>query len=88
MQFITEPVLPILLNNILKTNLSAPHKFADPMEWIIIDKEKYYWLLLSNSSICIMVILTVLISYDVIFITFVYHACGLFAITGYLLFSH
>ncbi|XP_057338916.1 odorant receptor 13a-like [Microplitis mediator] len=82
-QFITEPVLPIILNSILKTNLSAPHKFADPMEWIIIDKEKYYWILLSNSSVCIMVILTVLISYDVIFITFVYHACGLFAITGH-----
>ncbi|CAD6228761.1 GSCOCT00006532001.3-RA-CDS [Cotesia congregata] len=81
--FVTEPVLPILINSVFKTNLSAPHKFADPMEWIIIDKEKYYWILLSNSSVCIMVILSCLISYDVIFITFVHHACGLFALTGH-----
>ncbi|CAD6228765.1 GSCOCT00006533001.3-RA-CDS [Cotesia congregata] len=81
--FVTEPMLPMLVNTILKTNLTAPHKFAVPMEWIVIDKDKYYWLLLTNSSICIMVILTTLISYDVIFITVVHHAYGLFAITGY-----
>ncbi|XP_014298633.1 odorant receptor 13a-like [Microplitis demolitor] len=81
--FITEPLLPMIINLILKTNISAPHEFPVPMEWIVIDKEKYYWLLFSNSSVCIMVILTVLISYDVIFITFIHHAYGLFAITGY-----
>nr|WNA12531.1 olfactory receptor [Microplitis mediator] len=81
--FITEPLLPMIINLILKTNISAPHEFPVPMEWIVIDKEKYYWLLFSNSSVCIMVILTVLISYDVIFITFMHHAYGLFAITGY-----
>ncbi|KAG8037034.1 hypothetical protein G9C98_004356 [Cotesia typhae] len=81
--FIIEPILPIFMNSILKTNITAPHKFAVPMEWIVIDKDKYYWLLLSNSSVCIMIILTTLICYDVIFITVVHHAYGLFAITGY-----
>lgn len=86
--FITEPLLPMIINLILKTNISAPHEFPVPMEWIVIDKEKYYWLLFSNSSVCIMVILTVLISYDVIFITFIHHAYGLFAITGYQFFPN
>ncbi|CAD6228769.1 GSCOCT00013847001.3-RA-CDS, partial [Cotesia congregata] len=81
--FITEPVVPIIINLMLKTNLSAPHKLSVPMEWVVIDREKYYWILISYSGVCITVILTVLTAYDVLFITVVHHACGLFAVTGH-----
>ncbi|KAG8037032.1 hypothetical protein G9C98_004354 [Cotesia typhae] len=81
--FISEPLVPIVINLMLKTNLSAPHKLSVPMEWVVIDREKYYWILISYSGVCITVILTVLTAYDVMFITVVYHACGLFAVTGH-----
>ncbi|XP_057338935.1 odorant receptor 13a-like [Microplitis mediator] len=81
--FVMEPVLPMMANFLFKTNISAPHNFAVPMEWIIIDTEKYYWAILNVSGFCIMGLLSVLVSVDVIFNTLVYHACGLFAIVGY-----
>ncbi|XP_014298635.1 odorant receptor 67c-like [Microplitis demolitor] len=81
--FVIEPALPMIINFIFKTNISAPYNFSCPMEWVIIDKRKYYWILFTNSTVCVMLILSVLISCDVIFITFVHHACSLFAIAGY-----
>ncbi|XP_057338915.1 odorant receptor 22c-like [Microplitis mediator] len=81
--YVTEPALPMIINFFFKTNLSAPLKFSVPMEWVVIDKEKYYWILLNYSGVCISVILSVLVSCDVIFITVVFHACGLFAVGGY-----
>lgn len=86
--FISEPLVPIVINLMLKTNLSAPHKLSVPMEWVVIDREKYYWILISYSGVCITVILTVLTAYDVMFITVVHHACGLFAITGLVLVTY
>ncbi|XP_057338937.1 odorant receptor 13a-like [Microplitis mediator] len=81
--FVLEPVSPMIINFIFKTNISAPHKFSVPLEWIVIDKERYYWMLLIISTVFIAIILSVLVSSDVIIITLVYHACGLFAIAGY-----
>ncbi|XP_057338908.1 odorant receptor 46a-like isoform X2 [Microplitis mediator] len=81
--FVTEPVLPMMANYFFKTNISAPHNFAVPMEWIIIDTEKYYWVIMIQSGICTVLSLSVLVSVDVIIITLVYHACGLFAVAGH-----
>lgn len=80
--FITDPVLPIIINIISKSNDSVAFKFCVPMQFIIFDEEKYYWLLSSLSNICIIFIINVIVCCDVIFITFVQHVCGIFAVVG------
>ncbi|XP_008549290.1 odorant receptor 67a-like [Microplitis demolitor] len=81
--FITDPVLPIIINIISKSNDSVAFKFCVPMQFIIFDEEKYYWLLSSLSNICIIFIINVIVCCDVIFITFVQHVCGIFAVVGF-----
>ncbi|XP_014298549.1 uncharacterized protein LOC106693814 [Microplitis demolitor] len=80
--YTTEPVFPRFLNIVLGRNESVPLKMALPLEYIIIDKEKHYWLMLTISNICVYNIIAVIVSCDVVFITYVQHTCGLFAVIG------
>ncbi|XP_034938378.1 uncharacterized protein [Chelonus insularis] len=82
LMFVLEPAIP-QLQTLLFNATKEPVKFAIPLEYIIIDKEKYYWILLSVSSTCIMGIVTCIVSSDVVFIVFLQHACGLFAVVGH-----
>ncbi|XP_057338926.1 odorant receptor 13a-like [Microplitis mediator] len=81
--FILDPILPIIINIVSKANDSVPQRFSVPMEFIIFDKEKHYWLLLSVSNICIVSIILVIVCCDIVFITFVQHVCGIFAVVGF-----
>ncbi|XP_057338931.1 odorant receptor 94b-like [Microplitis mediator] len=78
-----DPVIAIFVNTISKSNDSVPHKFTTPMKFIIFDEEKYYWPLLSLSIICMCLISIVYVCYDVVFISFVQHVCGIFAVVGF-----
>ncbi|XP_008549318.1 uncharacterized protein LOC103572468 [Microplitis demolitor] len=82
MIFIMEPIFPRIINMFIETNETVPHKFALPLEYIIIDKEKHYWLMLTITNLLIVNIAVVIISCDITFITFVQHVCGLFAVVG------
>ncbi|XP_057337554.1 uncharacterized protein LOC130675734 [Microplitis mediator] len=80
--FIMEPVFPRIINAFIKTNETVPFKLALPLEYIIIDREKHYWLMLAISNLLVVNITVVIISCDITFITFVQHVCGLFAVVG------
>ncbi|XP_057321057.1 odorant receptor 22c-like [Microplitis mediator] len=82
MIFITEPIIPRFLNILLRMNGTAPRKFALPLEYIIIDREKHYWTILFISNLFCINIIVVIISCDITLITYVQHICGLFAVIG------
>ncbi|XP_057338899.1 uncharacterized protein LOC130676582 isoform X2 [Microplitis mediator] len=82
MIFIMEPIFPRIINIFIETNETVPLKLALPLEYIVIDREKHYWLMLAISNLLVANIAIVIVSCDIIFITFVQHVCGLFAVVG------
>ncbi|CAD6228777.1 GSCOCT00013849001.3-RA-CDS, partial [Cotesia congregata] len=82
MIFVTEPVLPRIISLFTETNDTISPKFSLPLEYIIIDKEKHYPVMFTISNIFVMNIIVTVISCDITLITFVTHACGLFAVVG------
>ncbi|XP_044598695.1 odorant receptor 67c-like [Cotesia glomerata] len=66
-----------------KSNESLPVRFCVRIEYVIINEEKYYWLLFSLSSICVIFIIMVIICCDIMFISLVQHVCGIFAVIGF-----
>ncbi|XP_008549291.3 odorant receptor 22c-like [Microplitis demolitor] len=81
--FVTEPILPRIINKLTNSNESVPLKFALPLEYIIFEKENHYWLMLIITNIFAINMIVVIISCDIMFITFVQHVCGLFAVVGF-----
>ncbi|XP_034938379.1 uncharacterized protein [Chelonus insularis] len=83
--FVIEPMIPKFQSMIFRTNLSDEdnYKFAVPMEFLIIDQEKYYWPLVTFSGVCIFMIIFGIVSSDVIFTICLQHVCGLFAVVGH-----
>nr|AKO89983.1 odorant receptor 19 [Microplitis mediator] len=80
--FVTEPIFPRIVNIFVETNETIPLKLALPLEYIIIDIDKHYWLILTITNIFVFNIIIVIISCDIVLITFVQHVCGLFAVVG------
>nr|WNA12521.1 olfactory receptor [Microplitis mediator] len=80
--FVAEPIFPRIINSFIETNETVPLKLALPLEYIVIDKEKHYWIMLIISSLLVLNISAVVISCDITYITFVQHVCGLFAVVG------
>lgn len=80
--FVMEPVLPRIVNKIIKSNETVPLKFALPLEYIFFEKEDHYWPMLTITNIFAVNIIVVIISCDVIFITCIQHVCGIFAVIG------
>nr|WGO81807.1 olfactory receptor 133 [Microplitis mediator] len=81
--FLSEPILPRIINYFSKSNESVPLKFALPLEYIIFEKENHYWLMLAITNMFAINMIIVTISCDIMFITFVQHVCGLFAVVGF-----
>ncbi|XP_008549292.1 odorant receptor 22c-like [Microplitis demolitor] len=81
--FLSEPILPRVINYFSKSNESVPLKFALPLEYIIFEKENHYWLMLAITNMFAINMIIVTISCDIMFITFVQHVCGLFAVVGF-----
>ncbi|XP_057333493.1 odorant receptor Or2-like [Microplitis mediator] len=81
--FVTEPILPRIINKLTKSNESVPLKFALPLEYIIFEKENHYWLMLIITNIFAANMIVVIISCDIMFITCVQHVCGMFAVVGF-----
>ncbi|KAK0074549.1 hypothetical protein PV326_012351, partial [Microctonus aethiopoides] len=78
--FITEPLMPKLINFILHLNETVPNKFPVPINWYIIDMEKNFYPLLCYQSICVLAVISISVANDSMFIVFLQHACALFSI--------
>ncbi|CAD6228771.1 GSCOCT00014088001.2-RA-CDS [Cotesia congregata] len=81
--FILDPIFPIIIDKVSKSNDTLPRRFAVPMEFVVCDQQKYYWSLLGVSNFCIISIIMVIVCCDVLFISFVQHVCGIFAVVGF-----
>ncbi|XP_057331038.1 uncharacterized protein LOC130671272 isoform X2 [Microplitis mediator] len=80
--FVTEPIFPKIVNMFVETNETVPLKLAIPTEYIIIDIEKHYWSMSIITTFFVFNVIIVIISCDIVLITFVQHVCGLFAVVG------
>ncbi|XP_063995739.1 odorant receptor 13a-like isoform X2 [Diachasmimorpha longicaudata] len=80
--FTTEPLQWRLLNTMLNANFSVP-LFCTPMEYPMIDVEKYYYVILFIQEISVAVVISMVVVYDLLFFLFSQHVCGLFAGLGY-----
>ncbi|XP_011302250.1 odorant receptor 22c [Fopius arisanus] len=80
--FATEPLQLRLIHTFIKTNASLP-LFPMPVDYGSIDVDKYYWGLFSLAEITTCLIVIGILSCDLLFFIYAYHACGLFATLGY-----
>lgn len=85
--YILEPIIPWIINIFYKSNNPVPRKFPLPLEYLIFDQDKYYWLLLFISNVFLSLIKSVVIASDVLLVTCVHHVTGLFAVLDEL-FTH
>lgn len=76
-----EPLMPAIID-ILLTNGTGSIEFPYPVVYYNIDHQKYYIYLVIYSNVCVCVLLTVIVSNDIILIIYVLHACGIFAALG------
>ncbi|XP_044598456.1 odorant receptor 13a-like isoform X2 [Cotesia glomerata] len=81
--FIVEPIIPRIVNEITKSNVTIPLRFALPVEYVIFEKENYFWLMFTITNLFAINMIIVIIMCDVVFITCVQHVCGLFAVVGF-----
>nr|QHN69146.1 odorant receptor 18 [Sirex nitobei] len=83
--FILGPVLPTFLEN-SAVNESLSSRLPYIAEYFI-DTEKYFYHILVHSYVCSMAFVTIIIANDAMFVVYLVHACGKFAVLGYRL-SH
>ncbi|KAK0081781.1 hypothetical protein PV325_011573 [Microctonus aethiopoides] len=81
--FLTEPLLAKGINLILHSNETIENKYAVPINWGIINMERNYYPLYFYQLVCVITIITITVANDSMFIIFLQHACGLFAIVQY-----
>ncbi|XP_011312550.1 odorant receptor 82a-like [Fopius arisanus] len=75
------PIELRLINILVKSNMSIP-KFFIPMEYPIMNIEKYYYEILFVTELSVSVIMLMIITYDLFFFLCAQHICGLFAALG------
>ncbi|XP_011305701.1 odorant receptor 82a isoform X2 [Fopius arisanus] len=81
--FSTEPLQQRALSLLLHTNITAPNRFSMPMDFGSINLDVWYYPLFLMSGVCIIIIITVIGSCDLMFLMYAEHACGLFKGLGY-----
>ncbi|XP_057338922.1 odorant receptor 67c-like [Microplitis mediator] len=81
--FVLDPIVPKFSKLLFNINETDPYQLPLPLEYIIIDRRKHYWIMLCFTSAMVYNIIIILVSCDIIYINLVQHACGLFAVTGY-----
>ncbi|XP_063977579.1 odorant receptor 63a-like isoform X3 [Diachasmimorpha longicaudata] len=79
----TEPLQQIMLYHLLYSNITLQRRFSMPMDFGPINLGIWYYPLLLGSAFCILMILTVIGSCDLLLFMYAEHACGLFKGLGY-----
>ncbi|KAG5320657.1 OR49B protein, partial [Pseudoatta argentina] len=80
------PLVNPLLDVLSPLNITRPKKFIYPAE-MLVDHEKYYYILLTIMYYVYFVACVVTLAIDTIYFAFIEHACALFDILKYKLFS-
>ncbi|KAG5344779.1 OR2 protein, partial [Acromyrmex charruanus] len=80
------PLVNPLLDVLSPLNITRPKKFIYPAE-MLVDHEKYYYILLTIMYYVYFVACVVTLAIDTIYFAFIEHACALFDILKYELFS-
>ncbi|XP_014484571.1 PREDICTED: uncharacterized protein LOC106749534 [Dinoponera quadriceps] len=80
--FILMSLIPHILDIVLPLNESRPIML--PFEaYYFVDERKYFFYILCSGLISADIGMFAFIAYDIMFFTFVEHACGIFAVTGF-----
>ncbi|XP_063995744.1 odorant receptor 63a-like isoform X2 [Diachasmimorpha longicaudata] len=76
-----KPLQLRLMNILFKSNISVP-KFFIPMDYGMINVDKYYYGLLCLSEMSVSIIVVMVLAYDLFFFLCAQHICGLFTALG------
>lgn len=81
LEFLSVPLIPSLLDVIKPLNETRPRRLIMVADYLIDPEDKYYWIAVHHWHASI-VIITIILTVDGIFIVFIYHACGQLEILG------
>ena len=82
--FLIVPLVPIVLENIGRSSSNETYEKQLMFRVdFLVDAEKYYYSLLLHSYFGTVAYITTIVAIDTIYIAYVLHACGSFAILGW-----
>ncbi|XP_006615140.2 uncharacterized protein LOC102673807 [Apis dorsata] len=81
--FLSLPLCNPILDVILPLNETRPRQNIFNVNYIILDNYEYFYIVYMHLSCSAAIIVIIIISVDSLYISIIYHACGLFAACGY-----
>lgn len=76
-----EPIAPKIIDELLR-NGTQPGKFLTPVEYLVIDEQENYFYICLHLSVGIFIAFPVVIAHDTLFIVYIHHGNGLYAVLG------
>ncbi|KAG7205965.1 hypothetical protein KM043_007892 [Ampulex compressa] len=80
--FVSVPFIPAVLDTIDPLNESRPHFYPFPAEYFV-DQERYFYPTVIHLLLMTVVILSIALATDLIYMLILLHGCGLFSVLGY-----
>lgn len=80
--FLSLPLCNPILDIILPLNETRPRQNIFNVNYIILDNYEYFYIVYVHLSCSAAIIVIIIISVDSLYISIIYHACGLFAACG------
>lgn len=80
--FLFMPLVPVVYNIFTPTNGSMPKQLMFEQVQYIIDTEKYYYPLLLHGSCSSIILLSIVVGIDTMYMFYIQHACATFSIVG------
>lgn len=80
--FLSLPLCNPILDVILPLNETRPRQNIFNVNYIILDNYEYFYIVYMHLSCSAAIIVIIIISVDSLYISIIYHACGLFAACG------
>ena len=79
--FINVPMIPVILDWIIPLNESRP-KIPLYIAEYYVDQEKYFYPIMAQDYVCSITCTSMIVIVETMFMVFIQHACGMFAIIG------
>lgn len=79
--FATQPIVPKIID-VLLGNGTEPGEFPVPLDYLIIDPQKYYFHIYLNYCVAVSTSFMIVIAHDSMFMVYIHHGCGLYAMLG------
>ena len=80
--FVSVPLYNPLLDILVPLNETRPKQNVFSVNYVILDDQKYFYISYVHLALSSMLIVVSIVTVDSLYITIIYHACGLLAVCG------